>query len=91
MTHEELLDALDGLCANDIGALDSGIHDENLRARCVAELKQRTTPPDGGRVFFAVLVRDMFLTDAAIAEGRGVADVMKFVDWLDDQMGVRLR
>ena len=43
MTEEELWDALLGLMAYDLGATDSGIHDENLRARVKAELVRLDT------------------------------------------------
>ena len=35
MTYEEIEDALDGLCAYDHGATDSGIKDEALRERVI--------------------------------------------------------
>lgn len=38
MDREALKDALDGLHAYDGGATDSGIHDDELRARCRAEI-----------------------------------------------------
>jgi hypothetical protein len=38
MDREALKDALDGLHAYDGGAIDSGIHDDDLRARCRAEI-----------------------------------------------------
>ncbi len=43
MTEAELWDALDGLMAYDLGATDSGIHDEDLRARVKAELLRLDT------------------------------------------------
>ncbi len=91
MSDDDLLDALDGLFAYDTGAVDSGIHDESLRARCIAELRRRVeTPPDHGRLWLSRLIRDMWLSEDALAQGSGIEDVVEFIRWLDDRMDVSL-
>jgi len=89
VTDDELRAALDGLCAYDEGAVSSGIHDEQLRQRCIAELKQRTAG-DEGRAWLARFARDMYLSDEAIGDGYGLGDVLEFAEWLRDEMGVDL-
>lgn len=89
MTRDELIDALDGLHAYDMGCVDSGIRDEVLRARCIADLKQRAAAPDA-REFFARLIRDMWLADEAIGQGYGVEDAVEFVKWLEERMDLPL-
>lgn len=92
MTRDELIKALDGLHAYDDGAVDSGIRDESLRARCIEELKRITAAePEDGREFFSRLVRDMWLSEEAIEQGYGIEDALGFVDWLDERMGIYLR
>lgn len=90
MTDEELRDALDGLAAYDAGATDSGIRDEALRARCIAELKERAAA-ESWRPFISRLVRDMWLSDEAIGQGYGLEDALEFTEWLEERMGVTIR
>lgn len=89
MTDDELRDALDGLYAYDGGATDSGIRDENLRARCKEELKARHAG-DGYGPWLSRLVREMWLSDEAIEQGYGIVDAVEFCRWLDEEMGVAL-
>jgi hypothetical protein len=87
MTDEELRAALVGLHAYDEGARDSGIHDEDLRERCKAELKARTASGEpGARLFLSRLVRDMWLSEEALAQGYGIEDAEGFIRWLSDRM-----
>lgn len=86
MNDDELWDALDGLYAYDMGAIDSGIHDEALRERVKTEL-WKDLGPNGlftGRI--TRLVRDRMLTDQEIAAGRSLEDVAEFTRWLDEEM-----
>ena len=39
-----------------------------------------------GRRLLAVLVRDMWLSDKAIAQGYGTEDAVSFVEWLEERM-----
>lgn len=84
MNLDELRDALDGLFAYDMGATDSGIKDNQLKERCKAEL-QKLTPEA-----FTLMAREMWLSDEAMAQGYGVADLKEFIDWLADEMGYDL-
>ncbi len=87
MSEAELRDALDGLFAYDTGAVDSGIHDENLRARCIAEIHRHFEDDhDAGMLWLSRLTRDMWLSDKALADGYTIEDVQEFIDWLDDRM-----
>jgi len=87
VTDEELRDALNGLYAYDTGSLDSGIHDEALRSRCIDELRHRTGPHDlYPRLFIGRMVRDLYLSEEALTEGYGPEDAYEFIRWLDDRM-----
>lgn len=88
MTGEELRDALDGLYAYDQGAVDSGIHDEGLRERCIRELSDSPLGPGEilPRLLVSRLVRDMWLSEEALAQGYGLEDAVRFISWLDNQM-----
>lgn len=91
MTDAELAGALDGLYAYDTGSTDSGIHDEALRARCIAEMASRRGPFEiAPRVFLSRLVAGTWLTDDALAAGYGIEDVMCFIRWLDERMDITL-
>lgn len=92
MTEQELRDALDGLYAYDQGSRDSGIHDEALRAKCIGELQSRLGPHEvAPRLFLSRMIRDMFLTEEALAQGYGIEDVMSFIKWLGTHMGMDVR
>lgn len=87
MTDDELRDALEGLFAYDEGATDSGIHDEGLRKRCMQEVEERkalgeTLP----RLLVSRMVRDMWLSEEALAQGYGIEDAIGFTEWLDRQL-----
>lgn len=83
MTDDELMDALDGLYAYDTGSLDSGIHDEGLRARCIAELRTGLGAGEQvPRVRVGRIVRELYLTDERLEMGYGPEDVFAFLDWL---------
>lgn len=91
MNTAELTDALDGLHAYDTGSTDSGIHDEALRAKCIAELRRHLDSADEGRLFISRLLRNMWLSDHALAQGYGYEDLLGFVEWLSDYMELDLR
>lgn len=91
MTDEALTEALDGLYAYDSGCVDSGTHDEALRARCIAELHNRMGEYEiAPRLFLSRLVRDMWLSEEALANGYGIQDAMEFVAWLDERMDIHI-
>lgn len=87
MTDEDIKDALDGLFAYDTGCVDSGIKDERLRARVIAELNK-----DWGSDMYskrlARIAREMFLTDEAIELGYGLQDLRQFLEWIDEQFEI---
>lgn len=91
MTDEELRDALDGLYAYDKGSVDSGIHDEDLRARCIKAMDGRRGNTEAvWRTWLARFTRDMWLSDESIGQGYGMEDVVHFAEWLEDQMDTPL-
>lgn len=92
MDDKELRDALDGLFAYDTGSTDSGIRDEGLRQRCVAELQQRAAPGEtAARLFLSRMIRDMWLSDEALEQGYGIEDALEFTDWLGERMDFEIR
>lgn len=80
MKREKLQDSLDGLFAYDGGCTDSGIKDELLRMKCKEEL-QKLSPAE-----ITVLIRDMWWSDEALAQGYGAEDAFAFMKWLGDEM-----
>lgn len=87
MERAKLIDSLDGLYAYDTGSVDSGIHDESLRAECIAELK--ALPLESGEIYskeLSRIVRDMWLTEDAIEDGYGLEEALGFLRWLDERM-----
>lgn len=86
MTDDELMDALDGLFAYDTGSIGSGIKDEQLRKRVIAEIHADIGEHELFSKRVSRLAREMFLTDEMIAQGYGLADAQSFADWLDNEM-----
>jgi hypothetical protein len=98
VTDDELREALDGLSAYDLGCVDSGIHDEALRQRCIYELRHRRHAASENaeaeaahRAWEAHTLRDMWLSDEAVAAGYGVEELLQFIDWLGERMEYPLR
>lgn len=83
MNEEDLKDALDGLFAYDGGAVSSGIRDETLRMRCRDYL--RSLGDSDRRVLLARIGRELYLTDAKLAQRYGLEDIAQFSQWLEDQ------
>lgn len=83
MIEEELFAALDGLFAYDTGSHDSGIHDEELRARVLQHLTNLS--PDESRITLSRFARS-FLTDEQLEKRYGFEDVLAFFSWLDGQL-----
>lgn len=86
MDFEEFRDALDGLIAYDTGCVDSGIHDERLRARVIELLNG-----DDGMVWLTRAVRETYMTEEAIAQRYSIEDVASLIDWLADRMDFDIR
>lgn len=89
MTHDELVRALDGIYARDMGST-SGIYDEDLRARCVAEFAYQRQFRNTWRSWLARLVREMWLSEEAIEQGYGCEDALHFLEWLEERMDTPL-
>lgn len=85
LTEAELKDALDGLFAYDNGSVDSGIHDEALRATVQKQLQEMR--PLEHRRLIAKFVIDLYLSEKAIEAGYGPEDARGFLEWLGDEMG----
>lgn len=92
MTDEELKSAVDGLIAYDHGAVDSGIHDLELKAKtrvALIELMNRgRTPYQLVSDDFSKFVRDLCLSDEAISRGYGLEDFMGLMRWLENEMEI---
>ena len=84
MTTEELASALSGLFAFDSGATDSGIHDEVLRSQ-VKDILHGMAEEEC-RLTMSRILRDLFLSEEALAEGYGIEDAAEFIRWLSDRM-----
>ena len=82
--EEELGNALDGLLAYDLGATDSGIHDEALRSRVQAQL--HALDDETFRLVLSRYVRERLLSEDALASGYGIEDVREFIAWLSERM-----
>jgi hypothetical protein len=78
---DPLFDQLDAIHAYDSGCVDSGVHDEQLRARLVSELD--ALPEGEVRLRLSRWVRNTLLSDEAIAQGYGWEDALAFLGWID--------
>lgn len=90
LTDDELFDALNGLYAYDTGSIDSGIHDEALRARVKRELELDARPSQIAGDRLARFVRDRMLNEESITAGYGLEDVAGFIRWLGEYMDIEL-
>lgn len=88
MTEGELTDALIGIYAYDTGGTDSGIKNEDLRAKCLQALRDAPRRPGElvAQRIIGRMVRELFLTEEALEQGYGIEDAVKFAHWLDDQL-----
>jgi hypothetical protein len=82
LSEVQLHAALDGLMAYDLGATDSGIHDEALKARVKAQL---AAMPDNDRGALLKRFSNYYLTPEARLKGYGEEDVEEFFRWLRDE------
>lgn len=83
MTDEELFDALDGLHAYDSGNIGSGIHDESLRHRVIAELHA-----DAESVKYRLVGPRLqaFVEQYYYRAPYTFEDVVDFARWLSEEM-----
>lgn len=92
LTHKQLADALDGLHAYDDGSVQSGIHDEGLRHRCIAQLHAMAARPadgyqlDEANLFLSRFVAERCVSEDALKEGYSIEDAKGFIDWLSFRM-----
>lgn len=82
MTDEEFREGLDGLFAHDTGCVDSGIKDERLREQC----RQVLVDHADDAAWLTRLIREMWMSEDAVAAGYGIGDALSFVGWLSDRM-----
>jgi len=73
---------LEAIYAYDTGSRESGIKDEALRSRLVAQID--AMPDDAFRLEFSRWLRDNLLSEQALAQGYGFEDVMSFARWIFD-------
>jgi len=78
-----LFEAIDALMAYDQGVTDSGVNDGLLREAVKQRLERMTE--DEFRVACAK-VASRYLTDEAISQGYGLAEVRSFIRWLSTEM-----
>lgn len=82
MDESEVRSAVDALSAYDLGAVQSGVRDEALRARVITHV--RALSAEDRRALMARVLRDLCLTDVAIAQGYGAEDAASLIRWMDD-------
>lgn len=84
MTNEEMLGAMDGIFAYDVGC-NSGIHDDLLRDEVQEWLG--LLDQEDFRLIMSRHIRDEFLSEERLEQGYGIADVVEFTRWLSFEMG----
>lgn len=86
MTIDEVNIALGEIFAYDLGCTDSGMNCNVLRneLKIILESIDENTL----RIILSKYIRDTFLTDEAISQGYGIEDVKRFIEWLDEFMGI---
>lgn len=79
--NDPLFDQLEAIHAYDVGAVDSGVHDEVPRRRLKEELF--SLPEDELRLRLSRWVREAYLSDAGLESGYGWEDALEFLRWVD--------
>lgn len=93
MNDDALKEALIYLYTHDSqGPATRGTHEEALRDRCRKAIWDRLIEdkPDF-RSWISALVRDMYLSDAALADGQGIEEALEFWAWFDQTMWTSAR
>jgi hypothetical protein len=87
VTDHELREALVWLYAVDCGLACAHEDESSLRSRCRRAVWDRLVG-DGAelRVWISRLVRDVFLSEAALRQGHGIDDACEFWSWFDHTM-----
>ncbi len=87
MTNEELREALVWLYARDCGLAAGAGNESALRAECRQAIWDRLVGDEVElRVWISRLVRDVFLSETALANGHGIDDACEFWNWFDQSM-----
>jgi hypothetical protein len=87
MTDDQLGDALLWLYAADCGLVGCAGEEAALRTRCRQAVWDRLNDDDAGlRRWISRLVRDVFLSEAALGSGHGIDDACEFWSWFDHTM-----
>ena len=81
-----LADAIDALHAYDVGATDSGVSDDAMRAAVVAHLNGLDAAAFGEAI--VSVLRELALSPEQLASGYGLEDAAGILGWLDEA-GVR--
>ncbi len=81
MTYEEFAEAADGLYAYDSGCVDSGVHDNALKAKVELELGG-----PNGSAWVTRFIRERCVSEEAETQGYGWEDAAGFLRWLADEM-----
>jgi hypothetical protein len=79
LTEAEVIDAIDGFLAYELGCTDSGIHDDALQDR-VAEWIEADVKRANATLCRMI---NRWTTDKRIASGYTLADVKELMDWID--------
>lgn len=79
----DLSEAIDGLMAWDSGCVDSGIKDDLLKESVGKYLKSLSD--EDFRIEVGTLIRELYLSDKALAQGYGPEDVNVFFGWLSEE------
>ena len=87
MTDDELREALIWLYASDCGLARPTHNDTALRHHCRQAVWDRLVGGEVNlRVWMSRLVREVFLSEAALANGHGIDDACEFWSWFDHAM-----
>jgi len=81
----QLGEALDALFAYDMGATDSGVHDDEMKD-AIAEYMDSLTDRARSDLLCDHLI-EHFVGPEARASGYGIEDAWHFLRWLQDDMG----
>jgi hypothetical protein len=87
VTDDELREALIWLYADDCGLVCGAGREPTLRQQTRRAVWDRLVADDVElRVWISRLVREVFLSDQALANGHGIDDACEFWSWFDQSM-----
>lgn len=83
----QVLSDLEAIWAYDQGSTDSGVHDERLRARRIAELREANPWENAeARRVLSEWVSEQYLSAEALAAGYGWEDALGFLKRIDGDL-----